>query len=216
MRCPVAPQRPKLDGKFDDEVWRKSLEDKTYLQMGNSDVVIFARDDAFLYVIARVNKQSNYDYQFDKKHRIRDANLRNRDRIEISFDTNRDDRTAFELTIDHRGWTNDSFDAISDWDPQWYVSQSEDEKTWTVEAAIPRSAFTFQDSGAEQTAAANMLSDSSPWTIGLRRHIYKNDLWSGMSADSTDGPDAEIPTHSKRSMLDLLKPNRQRQLLIFE
>ena len=198
--CLSTTTRPQLDGKFDDELWRTAFEKKTFLQMKNSDVVFFARDTQFLYLIARMNKQPNVRYDYQKKRRTRDANLQNRDRIEITLDCDRDGRTGFRLMLDHRGWVNESFDAISDWDPDWYVSQLEDDNSWTVEAAIPLAAFKF-DSAVQQDSAF-----SEPWSIKLNRRISDTDLWS----------DKTLPASNHRSMWDLLQADVDAKVFVLD
>ena len=198
--CMSTTTRPKLDGKFDDELWRTAFEMKAFLQMKNSDVVFFARDTQFLYLIARMNKQPDFRYDHQKKRRTRDANLQNRDRIEITLDCDRDGRTGFRLMLDHRGWVNESFDAISDWDPDWYVSQLEDDNSWTVEAAIPLAAFKF-DSTVQQDSEI-----SKPWLIKLNRRISDTDLWS----------DKVLPTNNHRSMWDLLQADVDAKVFVLD
>ena len=193
--CLSTATRPQLDGKFDDEIWRTAFKKKTFLQMKNSDVVFFAHDTQFLYLIARMNKQPNVRYDHQKKRRTRDANLQNRDRIEITLDCDRDGRTGFRFVMDHRGWVNESFDAISDWDPDWYVSQLEDDSSWTVEAAIPLTAFNFVLAAQQVSANGSNQMDTDftkPWLIKLNRRIADADLWS----------DRTLPADDYRSMWD--------------
>ena len=199
--CLSTSVRPQLDGKFDDELWRTAFEKKTFLQMKNSDVVFFARDNQFLYLIARMNKQPDVRYDHQNKRRTRDANLQNRDRIEITLDCDRDGRTGFRLVLDHRGWVNESFDAISDWDPDWYVSQLEDDNSWTVEAAIPLAAFNFESEVQESSS-----DFSKPWLIKLNRRINNTDLWSEKS----------LPADVRRSMWDLLQADVDAKVFVLE
>ena len=199
---PTRPARPNLDGAFDDDIWRMAFEKKAFWQAKNSDVVFFARDDAFFYLIARMNKQSDYSYNHKKKRRTRDARLHNRDRIKIGLDCDRDGRTKFQFTIDHRGWVNESFDALSSWDPNWYVSQSEDENSWTVEAAIPLAALRFEST--DDTGEVAEVS-SEPWSIDLGRQLLNEDLW-------RDGPVED----GVRSMLDLIDASVDHKLLVFQ
>lgn len=181
--CLKTSKRPVLDGKFGDDVWRTSYQRKAFEQMENTDVVFFAYDREFLYLIARLNKQADYNYTHKKKPRVRDANLRNRDRIEIQLDCDRDGRTEFRLVMDHRGWVNESFDALSDWDPNWYVGQSEDENSWTVEAAVPLAAFRFESH--EETGQDDDISPVA-WSIRLGRPIGRKDLWRDRPVEDED------------------------------
>jgi len=204
--CSKTKTRPNLDGKFDDDVWRSSFEKKTFWQMQNSDVVFFAHDEEFLYLIARINKQSEYDYAHQKKRRRRDANLHNRDRIEIGLDCDRDGRTQFQFKIDHRGWVNESFDALRDWDPIWFVSQSEDENSWTVEAAIPLAALNFESAVKLQSGGQQSSVDSSkPWSISLNRFVFEESVW-----------DEQATASDHASMLDVLHVDFDKALFVFE
>lgn len=211
--CSAATTRPKLDGKFDDDLWRSSFENKAFQQMANSDVVFFAHDDEFLYLIARVNKRDDYNYAFTKKRRTRDANLNNRDRILVALDCDRDRRTKFKLTIDHRGWVHESFDAIGDWDPQWFISQSEDATSWTVEAAIPLSAFEF----STDLQSSPTIDRKQPWTIQMSRTITGDDLWNPTNDDSDAGQSPAFNSQTFTSMLDLIgMPDGEGKLFVFE
>ncbi len=200
--CSIATKKPKLDGKFDDDLWRSAFKKKAFRQMENTDVVFLARDHEFLYLIARINKQVRYNYVHQPKPRVRDANLSNRDRIEILLDCDRDGRSQFKLVLDHRGWVNESFDALTDWNPQWYVSRSQDEASWTVEAAMPLSDLRF-GGGAESDRTT--IEFSKPWSIKLNRFIYEKSVWNDAAAPS-DG----------RSMLDLITARFNGTLLVFE
>jgi photosystem II stability/assembly factor-like uncharacterized protein len=199
--CLKTEKRPVLDGKFDDDVWRSAFEKKTFQQMENSDVVFFGHDSEFLFFIARINKRPDYNYSHTKKRRVRDANLLNRDRIEIGLDCDRDGRTKFQLTIDHRGWVNESFDVLSDWDPNWYVSQTEDEDSWTVEAAVPLAALRFESEAESGQSAKEAIK---PWSIDLRRRISTEDFWNGGSVGGND-----------RSMLSLIDASFGQRLFKF-
>ena len=199
--CLTTETRPVLDGKFDDDIWRSSFEKKTFQQMKNSDVVFFAHDQEFLYLIARMNKRADHNYTHKKRRRVRDANLRNRDRIEIGLDCDRDGRTKFQLTIDHRGWVNESFDALSGWDPNWYVSQSEDEDSWTVEAAVPLAALRFES----ETGGSGADESVKPWSIDLGRRVLQDDLWNEGFIRSNDP-----------SMLNLIDASFGQRLFVFQ
>lgn len=200
--CSMAGARPLLDGKFSDDLWRSAFDKKAFRQMKNADVIFFARDDEFLYWIARMNKQAGYKYAHQKKRRIRDAQLQSRDRIEIALDCDRDGRTQFRFAIDHRGWVNESFDAMSDWDPDWYVSQSEDEESWTVEAAIPLSALRF---GINSNASQRSVDVSKPWSVQLNRYVLEENVWNDVRS-----------ANGSRSMLDLIGAGCDDALFVFE
>jgi photosystem II stability/assembly factor-like uncharacterized protein len=221
VRCMSADNRPKLDGKFDDDLWQVCLAEKAFEQINRSDVVLFGYDNEFLYLIARVKKRDDYNYSFDKKPRTRDANLNNRDRIIISLDCDRDQRTKFQLVIDHRGWVHESFDAVTDWDPKWYISQSQDTTSWTVEAAIPLAAFEFQTNlietkGPQSLSPTSLMDRRRPWTIQLQRRIRGNDLWDRDVSDALEEHVTSNQRNGGRSMLDLIGPGTDGPLFVFE
>ena len=78
--------------------------------------------------------------------------------------------------IDHRGWVRESCTGSLGWNPDWYVSQSEDETTWTVEIAIP----------LEQMIPAKIEPDST-WAFKVARRAYHpNNLWDDRGIDLTE------------------------------
>ena len=103
---------------------------------------MFGHDQEFLYIAARCNKLPDYPYRGANTARQRDADLLNRDRIEFALDTDRDYRTFLQFSIDHRGWCSDSANGSPGWDPEWFIAQGEDEKSWSIELAIPLSQLT--------------------------------------------------------------------------
>lgn len=145
--CAPLTERPKLDGDLSDPCWNSMMTDgnASFLKMtppgeqvpAKTDVVIMAYDDDFLYIAVRCNKLSDYPYQSTDVPRERDADLWNRDRIEFAFDTDRDYHTFLQFSVDHRGWCSDGANGSTGWDPEWFIANSEDEKSWSVELAIP-------------------------------------------------------------------------------
>lgn len=82
------------------------------------------------------------------------------DRVDVLIDLDRDFATYYRLTIDHRGWTNDSCCGDSTWDPKWYVAARSEGGYWTVEAAIPLRELTSRPPAANEA-----------WAIGLQRTV---------------------------------------------
>jgi hypothetical protein len=140
--CRPADERPHLDGKLDEPFWGKA--DHLRLNGGGSGPLLAEASDVqltydtqFLYLAVRCSKSSNLDYASDNGPRSRDADLTQHDRVIVEFDIDRDYGTAFELTVDSRGWTREACWGDATWNPTWYVAAAGDEATWTVEAAIP-------------------------------------------------------------------------------
>ncbi|MCH7727545.1 MAG: hypothetical protein IH991_13830 [Planctomycetes bacterium] len=138
--CVAVTTRPRLDGKLDEAVWRNAQP--LVLRSGLHDdsdwpaVVFLAHDNDYLYLAVRCRKAPGFDYQKNDEPRRRDTDLSARDRIEILVDIDRDYGTYYRLTVDHRGWPNETFLRDRNWNPDWYIYASDDDDTWTIEAAI--------------------------------------------------------------------------------
>ncbi|QDT67242.1 Ycf48-like protein precursor [Planctomycetes bacterium MalM25] len=157
--CRFTPRRPLLDGRLDDATWSQA----TPIRLATADdpeptaSVRVAHDEAFLYVA--IEAESATPETVDPKTaRPRDADLADHDRVRLRIDTDRDYTTAFELTIDARGWTHDALWRDVNWKPTWYVAADTDESHWRVEAAIPLAEL----ADPEQLARA-------AWAVSLER-----------------------------------------------
>lgn len=143
-----------------------------------------AMDGEFLYLAARCPKPRASSESASQPAairssasipgRVRDADLRERDRVEFILDVDRDYTTAWHLTIDDRGWTAESCWGDRSWNPTWYVAQSETATEWIVEAAIP-----FEELGAQPPTA------KQAWSVQVQRHIPGKALesWSQPASD---------------------------------
>lgn len=160
LQAAVAGERPLLDGVLDEPFW--SGASIAALPSGDDPsgaTVRIARDDAFLYLAIAANKIPEAAYPSDRSPRPRDADLRGYDRVCLRLDVDRDYATAFELTVDCRGWTHDACWCDENWSPRWYVASQAGEDHWTVEAAIPLEEFS-PETPTKETA----------WAISLERH----------------------------------------------
>jgi hypothetical protein len=142
--CPRVPSRPRLDGRLDDPPWQRALA----LDLRSGDgpeagetVVLLAHDGQYLYLAASCRRAAGVPYPAAQGVRPRDAELHHRDRMELLLDVDRDWCTWLRLTIDHRGWTEESCWGDASWNPRWFVSAGGDTETWTCEAAIPLAAL---------------------------------------------------------------------------
>lgn len=204
--CRRAAQPPRLDGHLDETFWTSA----DHLQLGDSSVgriflsaphrptkdddtdkdatapaafAQLAHDDQCLYVAIRCPKCDSCSYEADDTPRPHDADLTQHDRVTLRLDTDRDYTTAFELTVDHRGWVYDACWGDARWNPQWFIAATNDEESWTVEAAIPFAELTEKPPAARQVWAVSAQrtiprvgyqswagppgSDSSPNQFGL-------------------------------------------------
>ena len=52
------------------------------------------------------------------------------------IDVDRDYSTAFNFTVDSRGWVSEGVTGSTAWDPTWYVAATETPRQWSAECAI--------------------------------------------------------------------------------
>lgn len=132
---------PKLDGVLDDDAWCKA--EPLELRSPYDDdgawpaAALIAHDDEHLYLAVRCRRAPGDVVPPAAGPRTRDADLSPYDRVDFCFDVDRDLATYYRLTIDCRGWTNESCWDDRSWNPQWYAAAGGDDETWIVEAAIP-------------------------------------------------------------------------------
>jgi photosystem II stability/assembly factor-like uncharacterized protein len=188
--CRLANAPPHLDGNLDDSQWETA--DRLFLRTADSSPsaakgagegstnaeVRLTHDNEFLYVAVHCLKAANVEYKPDDSPRSRDADLTRFDRVSLKLDVDRDYTTAFELTVDSRGWTADACNGDATWNPTWYVAAANDEASWTVEAAIPLAELVEKPPTARDV-----------WALAVRRTIPRTgyQTWSAATA-SDDSP----------------------------
>jgi hypothetical protein len=177
--CRPAHEPPQLDGTINESFWAKAdrlrfggkreQTNASVYQRGATEKIADANDAAeiriaydaeFLYFAVRCPKAAGGDYQLDERPRARDADLLQHDRVTLRLDVDRDYSTAFELSVDARGWTHDACWGDVHWNPSWYVAAASDETSWTIEAAVPFAEL-----------VANPPSARDTWALGARRTI---------------------------------------------
>jgi hypothetical protein len=161
-------QPPHLDGRLDERLWEtadrlvlsgSAPRSGEELGEGLAEVRI-THDDEFLYVAIHCLHVAGVKYQADDRPRTHDADLVQHDRVSLAFDVDRDYTTAFEFTIDDRGWTQDACWGDPSWNPTWYVANTADDNSWTIEAAIPMSELVDRPPVARDI-----------WAVSIRRTI---------------------------------------------
>lgn len=182
--CRRSIARPHLDGRLDEPLWESS--DALRLHGESADAAESARgqirlayDDEFLYLAVTCPKVGGDTYPPDHQPRPRDADLAQHDRVAVRIDVDRDYSTAFELTLDHRGWCHDACWGDAHWNPAWYIAAASDAATWSVEAAVPLAELTDQPPAAKHV-----------WAVGVRRTIprFGYESWAG-APEVSDSPD---------------------------
>lgn len=167
--CKASDQRPHLDGDLSDAIWKNAEfkplnanQTKGHVTDQAPTLIAIAKDAEFLYLAAHCPKRPAIEYSPPRRKRPRDADLSKRDRIEVRFDINRDYRSWWSLSFDHRGWTRDALNDDLEWDPKYYVASQSNAEVWTIEVAIP----------LEELAPSEYRS-SSYWSIDIKRVVPK-------------------------------------------
>lgn len=165
-----------LDGKLDEEIWRKAPVATDFVQRIPNDGtpatektearVIYTENA--IYVGARA-----YDSSMDSVA----ATLFRRDGtgysdwFYVSIDSYNDNRTGFTFAVNPKGVRKDVllFDDDNEdlrWDAVWQAATSIDDEGWTVEMKIPLSQLRFSppQNGTETT-----------WGINFQRRIARNE-----------------------------------------
>ncbi len=164
VSCVSATQRPQLDGRLDDELW-KTARTISLTSAKQDDATwpadaVFAFDNEFLYIAVSCKKSAGGDYATDESPRKHDADLHTRDRVEIHLDIDRDYTSFWTLAVDCRGWTSDRVFGDATWNPTWYVARGGDEQYWTAEIAVPLTQL-----------APQLPKVKDAWAVGIQRIV---------------------------------------------
>ncbi|MBC8869985.1 MAG: hypothetical protein H8E44_11235 [Planctomycetes bacterium] len=162
--CTKAAGRPQLDARLDDDVWQSCtpipLASRHRDDVNWPAAVMLAHDDEFLYLSVSCHKAPDAVYPTSESPRPRDPDLSDRDRVEFYLDVDRDYATYYRLVVDHRGWVSETCFGSASWNPQWYVAAAQDDRTWTVEAAIAWSELVERAPG-----------QGEHWSAGIQRVV---------------------------------------------
>jgi len=182
--CRRATERPRLDAQLNEPFWETAARVRLSAAANETKndqpgEVRLTYDNEYLYIAIRCPKTPRPQplAPSPRQPRPRDGDLSQHDRVTLRFDIDRDFTTAFELTVDSRGWTHDACWGDTHWDPTWYVAAASDEATWTVEAAVPLAEL------VETPPAARHV-----WAVSACRTIphagYQT--WTGPESDSPE------------------------------
>ncbi len=183
--CPIAPKKPYLDGKLDDECWQafKPLDMKhatdSSASKGYTTKTYFAHDDRYVYVAVECQHPEGKRVPKAEK-RLRDENLNGHDRVEILFDLDRDYQTYYRFQIDHRGCVAEDCWGDKGWNPKWHVAIDSTPTGWTAEIAIPRGEL-----------SGTPITNGTTWGMNVSRVVPGVGVqsWSG-PADANPRPEA--------------------------
>ena len=155
---------PHLDGKLDDDTWQDVPSISLYaLGSDGPDAtggLKAACDAHFLYLAISCKKVAAVTYPPSQGIRRRDSDLSSFDHIALSIDTNRDAMSAWQLSIDSRGWANDACVSHVSWNPRWHIGSAASADNWSVEAAIPLKELT-----------AETTTSGTAWAVAVRRYV---------------------------------------------
>lgn len=195
MNCRMATVPPLLDGVLSDPCWGQAGEVKlsahgeqsleTFVGaepgeksqeipvLGPKTIVMFSYDARFLYVAASVPRLP--DAKPDPpaySGRTHDADLHGYDRIELSIDVDRDYGTFYTFAVDQRGCTREACWENNGFNPHWYVAAAGDDRTWSIEAAIPLEALVPKSPSGEA------------WAVGISRIVpgIAHETWTASGA----------------------------------
>jgi photosystem II stability/assembly factor-like uncharacterized protein len=160
----AAGEKPRLDGRLDDEIWKKAQSLELKSALGDDAewpaVALLAYDREYLYLALDCRQAAGVVYESGDSPRPRDGDLTAHDRVDFYIDIDRDFATAYRLSIDHRGWTGEACWGDVTWNPTWYVASGGEKGRWTAEAAIPLHALDARPPAAKQV-----------WALGIQRTV---------------------------------------------
>ena len=126
VACVAAAERPHLEGRLDEALWKKCTPIALTSSLGDDRAwpakVLLAHDDQFLYVALQCRQAARAWYEATSSRRPRDPDLSQHDRVNIFLDIDRTYASYYHLTVDHRGWAADACCGDWSWNPKWFVA----------------------------------------------------------------------------------------------
>jgi hypothetical protein len=166
--CARVDARPRLDGSLDDPMWQRTEPVELHSPLADDTdwhaTARLACDAQFLYLAVKCQKSATVHYDSPQSPRPRQADLSAHDRIDLLLSPDRDYTSYYRLSIDHRGWVSSGCWNGAPWQPTCYVANAADERSWTIEAAIP-----WDQLIARPPAGAGARYE--PWAVNLQRTI---------------------------------------------
>ena len=142
-----AENPPVIDGKLDDAVWANTPKldnfQRNELPSVKAEVnteAYLAYDDKNLYIAFRCF-EPNMD-KIKAAATTRDNNnIFTDDLVEVFLSTTPEANDYYQLGVNTLGAQFDAYNRINSWDPSWKCAIAQKQDSWTVEIAIPFSAF---------------------------------------------------------------------------
>jgi len=187
IRSTYITSKIKIDGKFNETVWKQVQFQGDFLQREPKEgqpateltEVAILHNDEYLYIGIKC-----YDSNPEKilaRERRRDAFMENDDYFEIVLDTYRDHRNGFYFVINPTGCRRDATfseegrNMNSEWDGIWDCGVEITQEGWFAEIEIPWKTLRFAE------------SDDHIWGINFARMIRRkneHDFWQLISRDA--------------------------------
>jgi len=203
--------KPVIDGKLDDECWKKGFWAGDYTQFIPNEGAKptfqtehnIQYDDKYLYIAFRA-----FDSDPGKVHRY--AGVRDEivgDMVGINFDSYRDYRTGFEFTITAWGQKVDLvlFNPINwdfNWNAVWKGKTGIEDSAWVAEIEVPLSQLRYSN------------KDEQVWGLHTWRWIDRYQEESNWEKQSKTGP-GMLYNYGEFRGMNGLKKSRRMELLPF-
>ena len=189
----ATPNRPKLDGVLDEEMWQacppmqlvSNNQQKSPPARGdkadaneptNAARIFWSYDDRYLYIGIDAPQSARTTSAAPPKLRKYDSDLTAVDHLHFTLDTDRDYSSAVELGVSELGETFDRCCELASFNPKYSVAvpQSQPSGRWTAEVAIRISDITTQ---SDLTGRA--------WAVAAHRRNANGtpESWSSMKTE---------------------------------
>ncbi|MBI1823991.1 MAG: carbohydrate binding family 9 domain-containing protein [Nitrospirae bacterium] len=186
MAHPIEDQQIQIDGRLDEEIWKKYRPISGFFQqepkVGEKELAVtevwVLYDSKYLYIGARLIDPEPNAVQGDERHR--DSDFSRSDTFGFVVDTFHDHQNGFYFETNPLGGKADGLIhqegafINTDWDGLWDIGAIRTDYGWSAEFRIPFETIRFQPGEAEV------------WGIQFRRkipHLKEVAFWSPLTSD---------------------------------
>jgi hypothetical protein len=211
----IAGDKPTIDGKLDEAVWKLSPAGSDFVQFkpnpgfaaSEKTEIWLAYDDDAVYIATRMYDSHPDSIVAQLSRRDNDVYS---DWVLVGLDSYYDHRTAFLFGVNPKGVKLDAllYDDTNDddsWDAVWDVAARQDSLGWTAEFRIPLSQLRFSSSDKKPDV-------QTVWGFQVRRTIARRNeesFWSPMRKDAN----AVVSLFGDLLGISGLKPPRRLEVL---
>jgi len=181
----TAAGKIRIDGKLDDDLWQQAASDAGF-KLANGKVpksktrLLIARDDKKLYLaIECFADQQVLSALKANITRHDDVEIWKDDDVEFFVDPTGKRKSYYQIIVNSVGTTCDSYrpwpgEMVPSWNPQYQSAAKVGDKSWTVELALPLTAFKFTKKFAGEWAF-NVLCSRK----GFKENVYWSPVGKG-------------------------------------